>query len=94
MTAAREVEEETGWRPAPLTRVLAFQPAIGIADTPHELFLACGAKRIGEPTDITEAQQVAWIPTSDLFGMVNDGSIRDGASLVAVLHLLASGRGA
>ena len=91
-TATREVEEETGWRPTGLERVLGFQPAIGIADTPHELFVGYGAQRIGEPTDITEAQQVAWVPVSDLLDMVDDGRIRDGATLVAVLHLLASGR--
>lgn len=89
-TAAREVEEETGWRPAGLRRVLEFQPALGIADTPHELFTAVGAHRIGEPTDVTEADRVAWLPIEDLLRMVDDGSIRDGATLVAVLHLLAS----
>lgn len=89
-TAAREVEEETGWRPAELRRVLEFQPALGIADTPHELFTAVGADHIGEPTDVTEAAQVAWMPIQDLLSMVDDGSIRDGATLVAVLHLLAS----
>jgi 8-oxo-dGTP pyrophosphatase MutT (NUDIX family) len=88
--AAREVEEETGWRPGPLRPVLGFQPAIGIADTPHELFLAEGAHHVGDPTDTTEADSVAWIPVRDLLGMVDGGSIRDGASLVAVLHLLAS----
>jgi 8-oxo-dGTP pyrophosphatase MutT (NUDIX family) len=89
-TAAREVEEETGWRPSELRRVLEFQPALGIADTPHELFTAVGAERIGEPTDVTEADQVAWMPVENLLGMVDDGAIRDGATLVAVLHLIAS----
>lgn len=87
--AAREVEEETGWRPGSLRRELTFQPAIGIADTPHELFTGRGAVRIGEPADVTEAAEVAWIPTGSLPDMVKDGSIRDGATLVAVLHLLA-----
>ncbi|MFZ5848901.1 MAG: NUDIX hydrolase [Actinomycetota bacterium] len=89
-TARREVEEETGWRPGELRRVVEFQPAIGIADTPHEVYLGVGADEIGEPTDITEADEVAWVPVEDLLGMVNDGRIRDGATLVAVLHLLAS----
>ena len=89
-TAMREVEEETGWRPAQLRQVVEFQPTIGIADTPHEVFLGVGAREIGEPTDITEAEEVAWVPVEDLLDMVNDGRIRDGATLVAVLHLLAS----
>ncbi|QNN54698.1 NUDIX hydrolase [Nocardioides mesophilus] len=93
-TAAREVLEETGWSPGQMTRLVEFQPAIGIADTPHEVFLAVGAEHVGEPTDITEAQDVAWVPVGDLLAMVNDGRVRDGATLVAVLHLLASRAGA
>jgi hypothetical protein len=83
------VEEETGWRPDGLKRVLGFQPAIGIADTPHELFVGHGAVHMGAPSDPTEAAEVAWIPIDALPSMVQDGTIRDGATLVAVLHLLA-----
>jgi 8-oxo-dGTP pyrophosphatase MutT (NUDIX family) len=90
--AAREVEEETGWQPKSLTRTLAFQPAIGIADTPHEVFFGRGATRVGDPQDDNEADQIAWVPLSQLLDMVDDNRIRDGASLVAVLHLLASRR--
>ena len=92
-TARREVEEETGWRPEGLRQVVEFQPAIGIADTPHEVYFGVGAQEIGEPTDITEAEEVAWVPVEELLDMVNDGRIRDGATLVAVLHLLASRSG-
>jgi 8-oxo-dGTP pyrophosphatase MutT (NUDIX family) len=93
-TAGREVLEETGWRPGQMTRLVEFQPAIGIADTPHEVFLAVGAEHVGDPADVTEAQEVAWVPVGDLLAMVNDRRIRDGATLVAVLHLLASRAGA
>src|SRR3954452_12847607 len=88
--AAREVEEETGWRPQALTRALAFQPAIGIADTLHVLYVGTGAEHIGSPTDLTEAEEVAWIPVENLLRMVTRGTIRDGATLVGILHLLAS----
>lgn len=87
---AREVEEETGWRPGALERVLEFQPAIGIADTPHEVYVGRGAAEVGEPTDVTEADSVEWIAVSQLLDLVASHEIRDGASLVAVLHLLAS----
>ena len=93
VTAGREVLEETGWRPHGLQRVVGFQPAIGIADTPHEVFVGHGAEHEGDPTDITEADEIAWIPVENLMTMVNDGSIRDGATLIGVLHLVAS-RGA
>ena len=89
-TALREVEEETGWRPRSLEPVLSFQPAIGIADSPHDVLSGSGADLIGPPTDQTEAAEVAWIQVSALLPLVNDGQIRDGATLVALLHLLAS----
>lgn len=33
-TARREVEEEAGWRPGPLTHLVSFQPMPGMVDTP------------------------------------------------------------
>lgn len=38
--AAREVEEETGWRPGPLTELIYSQPGAGIMDSAHHVFLA------------------------------------------------------
>lgn len=88
--ALREVEEETGWRPRLLEQVVSFQPAIGIADSPHDVLIGRGADLMGAPTDRTEAAQIEWIPLSSLLPLVNDGLVRDGATLVAILHLLAS----
>ena len=34
-TAAREVEEETGWRPGPLTPLVSYEPTNGITDSRH-----------------------------------------------------------
>jgi 8-oxo-dGTP pyrophosphatase MutT (NUDIX family) len=45
-TAAREVEEETGWRPHNLTRIVTFEPMIGMVDSPHEVFVGRGATRV------------------------------------------------
>ncbi len=47
--AAREVEEETGWRPRKTEFVMSCQPLIGNADYPQDLYLASGAERVGEP---------------------------------------------
>jgi 8-oxo-dGTP pyrophosphatase MutT (NUDIX family) len=88
--ASREVEEETGWRVSTLERLLKYQPVLGIADTPHEVFIAHGSTQIGTPTDLTEAADVAWIPVGELLAKINAGEIRDGASLVPLLYWLAS----
>ncbi|RYU14804.1 NUDIX hydrolase [Nocardioides iriomotensis] len=93
-TGLREVEEETGWRPRGLELSLSFQPAIGIADSPHDVLSGRGADLIGAPTDRTEAAEVDWIQLSALLPLISDGQIRDGATLVALLHLLVLRRDA
>jgi 8-oxo-dGTP pyrophosphatase MutT (NUDIX family) len=91
ITAAREVEEETGWRPArPLKHLLTFQPMVGMVDTPHEVYVGRGATHVGEPTDLEEAGRVGWIPMSAILEMIARNEVLGSGSLVGLLHLLAS----
>ncbi|WP_272263610.1 NUDIX domain-containing protein [Streptomyces xanthophaeus] len=89
-TAARETEEETGWRPAHVEHVVTYQPMIGMVDSPHEIFVARGAVKVGEPTDIEEAGQIAWVPLADIPGLMAEGKLMGSGTLVALLHVLAS----
>lgn len=91
-TAAREVEEETGWRPGPLRHLLTFQPMIGMVDSEHALYVADDATQIGEPTDLEEASRVAWIPLDSVLGLIEKHEILGAGSLVALLHVLATRR--
>jgi len=86
-TAAREVEEETGWRPAPLEPLLSFQPMVGSADSENHLFLARGAEYTGKPPDINEAERVDWVPLDSTQRMIAAGTIVGSASIIAVLYL-------
>ena len=92
MAAAREVEEETGWRPGPLKHLLTFQPMIGMVDTPHEVYLGHGATHIGEPTDLEEAGRVGWIPMGTILSLIARNEVLGSGSLVGLLHLLAGRR--
>ena len=85
VAAAREVEEETGWRPDGLERLVMFQPAIGIADTPHELFLARRAHRISQPTDDSEGGRADWLDLSTIDDRIHKGEIIDAPSLIGLL---------
>jgi 8-oxo-dGTP pyrophosphatase MutT (NUDIX family) len=89
--AAREVEEETGWRPnKPLRHLLTFQPMVGMVDSPHELYLGHGAQFIAAPAkDSEEAARVAWISLSDIAGMIERDELLGAGTLVALLHTLA-----
>ncbi|MFJ9648162.1 NUDIX domain-containing protein [Streptomyces sp. NPDC101206] len=89
-TAARETEEETGWRPTNVEHVVTYQPMIGMVDSPHEIFVARGAVKVGEPTDIEEAGQIAWVPLADIPRLMAEGKLMGSGTLVALLHVLAS----
>lgn len=89
--AAREVLEETGWRPGPLSPLVTYQPTNGLSDQKFHLFSAGGATRIGDPTDPGESERVEWVPVDRLREMARQGEVVDGLSLTAVLYALAFG---
>ncbi|MCE7002503.1 NUDIX hydrolase [Kibdelosporangium philippinense] len=89
VTAAREVEEETGWRPRNVRKLVSFQPIVGSADAENLMFVADGADYIGDPEDVNEAERVAWIPLSSVRERIEKGEIVGSASLVGLLHVLA-----
>jgi 8-oxo-dGTP pyrophosphatase MutT (NUDIX family) len=88
-TAIREVTEETGYRISAVEHLLSYEPMVGIATSPHELFVARGAEHVGPPTDKTEAVRIEWIPLRDVQAMISRQEIYDSPSLVGLLHVLA-----
>ncbi|OIJ92250.1 NUDIX hydrolase [Streptomyces sp. MUSC 14] len=90
--AAREVEEETGWRPTNVEHVVTFQPVVGMVDSPHEIFVAHGAEHVGEPTDVEEAGRVEWVPLADIPDLMARGQLMGCGTLVGLLHILANRR--
>jgi 8-oxo-dGTP pyrophosphatase MutT (NUDIX family) len=89
ITAAREVEEETGWRPRNVTRLLEFQPSVGTTDAENLLFVSTGADYIGVPEDINEAERVEWIHLDSVRERIAGGEIVGAASIAGLLHVLA-----
>ncbi|GAB7048474.1 NUDIX hydrolase [Catenuloplanes indicus] len=93
--AMREVEEETGWRPRSLEKLIDFQPMIGTIDQLNTIYLARGADYTGGPLDENEAEKVAWIRLADIQDLIASGSIIGAGSvsgLLATLLLQASGK--
>ncbi|MFJ2196009.1 NUDIX domain-containing protein [Streptomyces violaceusniger] len=91
-TAAREVEEETGWRPKAVEHVVTYQPMVGMVDSPHEIFVAHGAEQVGSPTDLEEAGHIEWVPLADIPALMARGDLMGSGTLVALLHILATRR--
>lgn len=93
-TAAREFEEETGWRPTgPMRHLVSFQPMPGMVDTPHEVWTAEGAEKVGEPSDAEEAAIIEWVPLANIPDMVKRGEIAGSGPLVGLLTLLMERQG-
>ncbi|MCF6467525.1 NUDIX hydrolase [Nonomuraea sp. MG754425] len=85
--AAREVEEETGWRPGPLRPMLSVQPSNGFSDGLNHLYRAESATRIGPPSDPWEAERVEWVPLANIRKLIGSGEIVCGTTLSALLYL-------
>ncbi|MEV6278881.1 NUDIX domain-containing protein [Nocardia sp. NPDC051832] len=87
--AAREVEEETGWRPRTMEYLVTYQPAIGTLDQPQEIYLARGADLTDAQPDINEAEEVRWISLAEAVDMIDRGEIIGAATVVAVYRALS-----
>jgi 8-oxo-dGTP pyrophosphatase MutT (NUDIX family) len=85
--AAREVGEETGWRPRGMEYVMSCQPIIGNADYPQDLYLAHGAEHVGEP-EADEAAEVGWVPVDETPAMIARGEILGAITIIGLQHVL------
>jgi 8-oxo-dGTP pyrophosphatase MutT (NUDIX family) len=87
--AHRECVEETGWAPGPTAPVMSWYPSNGATDQRFHVVRATEAVEIGEPTDTDEAVKIEWVPVADVAGMVRDGELGDGLSVMGLLSELA-----
>ena len=85
----REVEEETGWRPNKVERLVEYNAQSGISNMHFSLFYMKDAFRVGEREDTSEASRLEWIPVERLKPMIREGAIKDGPCLLAVTYFLS-----
>ena len=86
--AAREVEEETGWRPRSMEHLVTFQPSIGSVDQPQEIYLSRGADRLDTAPDVNEAEAVRWMPLTEAVEMIDRGEIIGAATVVGIYRVV------
>jgi 8-oxo-dGTP pyrophosphatase MutT (NUDIX family) len=89
VTASREVEEETGWRPGPLEPLVSFQPLVGTVDSENDVFLARSAEYLGEP-DVNEPGLVEWIPLDSAMEFISRGEIVGSGTVIGLLKVFAA----
>jgi 8-oxo-dGTP pyrophosphatase MutT (NUDIX family) len=85
--AAREMFEETGWRPGPLHHLITVEPQNGLADAVHHVYWAEGAEHVGYPEDDFESSRREWVPLKLVPDLIARGEVR-AANAVAALLLL------
>ena len=86
--AARELEEETGWRADELRELIYSQPAAGIMDSAHHVFRATAATWTGEPVEQNESDRIEWVPLANVPAMIRRREIVSGISLVGLQQAL------
>lgn len=91
--AAREMTEETGWRPGPLAHLMTVEPANGLMDARHHIYWATEAEFTGPPVDDFESQQREWVPLKETPDLVADGVVpaANTAAALLMLHRLRFG---
>lgn len=91
--AAREAEEETGWRPTALKPLITFQPWVATANAPQHLYVSYGAEQVSKvPTDINEAAELRWWPLDEIPALIASGEVTGSASVIGLQALLLDRR--
>ncbi|MFF7730231.1 NUDIX hydrolase [Streptomyces sp. NPDC008001] len=85
--AAREMEEETGWRPGPLRHLMSVEPSNGLTDARHHIYWSDEAEYIGDPEDAFESDRREWVPLKLVPDMIGRGEV-PAANMAAALLLL------
>ncbi|MDF3290835.1 NUDIX hydrolase [Streptomyces silvisoli] len=86
--AAREMLEETGWRPVgPMHHLLTVEPSNGLSDARHHVYWAEGADYVGHPADDFESERREWVPLKEVPELVARGEVRASNAAAALLLL-------
>jgi ADP-ribose diphosphatase len=82
--AARELEEEIGCRASSFTPLLSFFTTPGFTDEVIHIFLATGLTPGTQHLDHDEVLEVVEMPLDEAITRIQDGTIRDGKTIVGL----------
>jgi ADP-ribose pyrophosphatase YjhB (NUDIX family) len=86
--AMRELEDQTGYRPAKLEQLMSFEPEPRSIDGEHIIFLGRGAQRIKADPTTWDIGRMEWIPLDSIRELVATGEIWASATLVGLMRYL------
>ena len=87
--AARELEEEIGYRAGHLEHLLTFFTTPGFTDEIIHIYLATGLTAGTQQLEHDEILTVVPLPLADALARIRDGTIRDGKTIIGLqaVHL-------
>lgn len=85
--AAREMVEETGWRPGPLRHLMTVEPANGLVDSRHHIYWSTSAELVGHPVDDFESERREWLPLKEAPDLIGRGEVPAANTTAALLML-------
>jgi len=87
-TAARELEEETGYRAGRVEHLITFRPMAETVDCEHVVYVGRDPERVGDPAEASEVARLEWVPLGPVSGLIAAGEIWNAGTLVGLLRLL------
>jgi ADP-ribose pyrophosphatase len=84
--AARELAEETGFRPRSLRKLASFWSSPGILTEKMHLFLAIDLEKTRQNLDEDERLEVEEVALADALDMVKDGRVADAKTIAGILY--------
>jgi ADP-ribose pyrophosphatase len=91
--AARELEEEIGFRPSALEPLATFFTTPGFTDEVIHIYKATGLTPGKQNLDHDEVLEVVELPLREAIGRIGDGTIRDGKTIVGLQVAFLRGLG-
>lgn len=84
--AARELEEEAGWRARSVKLLATFQPLAGSADFENFVYLAQDLEETGAKPDVNEAERLEWVPLASVPDRIAKGEVIGAGAQLGLLH--------
>jgi ADP-ribose pyrophosphatase len=85
LAAARELEEETGYRAKKLEELTHFYTAVGYSTEVIRVFLASGLEKRSAHQDEDELIETVLVPMEDALGMLSSNEIEDAKTIIGLL---------
>ncbi len=91
VTAARELEEETGYRADRLVEMGSFYTSPGLSDELMWAYVATGLSAVPQRLEVDERITVHPTPLVEVMGMIERGELIDAKSMLAILWGIRKG---